>query len=281
VTDGDPGAEVAGYHRELVRRLVDVLDGRLLGVYAAGSVGLRDFDATRSDLDVFAVARGRVTAVEKETIVARIHQEALPCPARGLEVVLYPEETARVPTAEAGFLLNLNTGPAVSFRVDLEPGEVERHWFPIDRAIIRQSGHALLGPPARSVFAAIPRSMLAPVVRESLLWHRSVGHSGDDDAVLNACRSLRWLREDVWSSKTEAGHWALARTPEPELITNALASRRTGKDLGRARVAAFVDSIIDELDQIRPLQPLPQVGRPEGEREVCPNFRTEPGRNAP
>ena len=266
MTDSDLADVVAEYHRELVRRLVDVLDGRLLGVYAAGSVGLRDFDATRSDLDVFAVARGAVTAVEKEMIVARIRHEALPCPARGLEFVLYPEQTARVPTAEAGFLLNLNTGPAVGFRVDREPGEVERHWFPIDRAIVRQSGRPLFGPPARSLFAAIPRWMLRPVVRESLLWHRSAGHSGDDDAVLNACRSLRWLREDVWSSKVEAGQWALARTPQPELVSRALASRRTGKDLGRATVEAFLDSVISEVDRAQLLQSPPPVETSESVR---------------
>jgi hypothetical protein len=39
-------------------------------------------------------------------------------PARSLEFVLYPEETARIPTNEAGFVLNLNTGPKIGFRVD-------------------------------------------------------------------------------------------------------------------------------------------------------------------
>lgn len=45
MTDSEPGDVVAGYHRELVRRLVDILEGRLLGVYAAGSIGLGDFAA--------------------------------------------------------------------------------------------------------------------------------------------------------------------------------------------------------------------------------------------
>jgi hypothetical protein len=108
----------AAYLRELVRRLEGLFAARLLGVYAAGSFGLGDFDGVRSDLDVFAVCRGPVTRSEKRAIVAALRHEALPCPARGLEFVLYPEETARIPTNEAGFVLNLNTGPKIGFRVD-------------------------------------------------------------------------------------------------------------------------------------------------------------------
>jgi hypothetical protein len=50
------------YHRELVDRLEAILGGRLVGMYASGSFGLNDFDGARSDLDVFAVCSGTVTA---------------------------------------------------------------------------------------------------------------------------------------------------------------------------------------------------------------------------
>lgn len=239
---------VGEYHRELVRRLEAVLGERLLGVYAGGSFGLADFDAARSDLDVLAVSSGTVTAEEKHPIVAALRHESLPCPARGLEFVLYPETTARTPTAEAGFLLNLNTGAKVGFRVDEEPGAIERHWFPLDRAIVRATGVALLGPPAQELFAPIPHPVLVPVVREALEWHLAPGRSGDDDTVLNTCRALRWLREDVWSSKSEAGAWALTRVDDAELVGAALARRDRSADLGRERVARFVEAVVAELE---------------------------------
>jgi Domain of unknown function (DUF4111) len=238
---------VREYHRELVERLSDVLGDRLLGVYAAGSFGLDAFDPARSDLDVFAVSSGTVSAAEKQTIVAKLRHESLPCPARGLEFVLYPEATARVPSNEAGFLLNLNTGPRMDFRVDEETGAVERHWFPLDRAIVRTAGVALAGPPPQELFAPIPRAMLLPVVREGLEWYR-LGQSGDgSDAVLNACRSLRWLREDVWSSKTEAGAWALEQPVDREVIEAALDRQRGGPPLDGERGSRFVDSVLGEL----------------------------------
>jgi len=225
-----------------------VLQERLLGVYAAGSFGLADFDPARSDLDVFAVSRSPVSRADKRAIVDRLRHEQLPCPTRGLEFVLYPEETARVPTNEAGFLLNLNTGPGMEFRVDEHPGAVERHWFPLDRAVVRVSGVALTGPQPSELFAPIPRELLLAVVRESLLWHREPGHTGDDDAVLNACRSLRWLREGAWSSKSDAAAWAFGNVADPELVREALAMRRVeAPRLDRGRVEAFLDAVIHEV----------------------------------
>ena len=248
---------VAEYHRELTERLRAILGERLLAVYASGSFGLDDFDGGRSDLDVFAVCRGVVTGAEKRAIVARLREEALPCPARGLEFVLYPEETARVPSDEAGFILNLNTGPQIGFRVDEEPGAVERHWFPIDRAIVRTTGVTLEGPEPHELFAPIPRALLLPVVCEALEWHRVPGNCGDDDTVLNACRSLRWLREDVWSSKSDAGARALEHAHDRELVAAALACRDRKATLGREHVERFVDDVLAEAARSTdsPLEP--------------------------
>ena len=143
-------------------------------------------------------------------------------------------------------MLNLNTGPRIGFRVDEAPGAVERHWFPIDRAIVRTAGVVLVGPPPSDLFAPIPHALLLPVVREALAWHRTPGNCGDDDTVLNACRSLRWLREDVWSSKSDAGAWALEHVNDRELVAAALARRDRNATLGRERVERFVDDVLAE-----------------------------------
>ena len=75
----------------------------------------------------------------KQAIVERLRHEALPCPARGLELVVYPLATARAGGGEPGFELNLNTGADMGFRVDEAPGEIEGFWFAIDRAILRDA----------------------------------------------------------------------------------------------------------------------------------------------
>src|SRR3954465_7470222 len=101
---------VDAYLAELARRLRDVLGDDLLGVYAGGSYALGAYEPGRSDVDVTAVERGALTPETKQAVVERGRHEALPCPARGLELVVYPLATARAGDDEPGFELNLNTG---------------------------------------------------------------------------------------------------------------------------------------------------------------------------
>jgi hypothetical protein len=201
-----------------------VLGEELVGVYAGGSYALDEYEQGRSDLDVTAVTRAAVPAVVAGELVAAIRHEALPCPARGLEFVLYPLAVTRSGTTEAGFSLNLNTGAGMDFRAELEPRLDEAHWFPIDRSILAEHGLALAGPPAREVFAPIPREALLPVLVSSLEWHGG-GAARPEDVVLNAARSLRYAREGTWSSKREAGRWALATLDDADVVARALAAR--------------------------------------------------------
>jgi hypothetical protein len=101
-----------------------------------------------------------------------VRHESLPCPARGLELVVYPLEIARAGTTEPGFVLNLNTGARMAYRLDLEPDPAEAHWFAIDRSILSAHGIAIVGRPAADVFAPIPFDDLVPVVLASLEWHQ-------------------------------------------------------------------------------------------------------------
>jgi hypothetical protein len=196
------------YIGELAERLRTLLGARLVGVYAGGSYALGDYRRPTSDLDLAAVVDPALDAETKRRIVDRVRHEALPCPARGLELVVYRLETARSSGSEADFELNLNSGRRMPLRVDESPATVAGHWFPIDRSILAQAGVTILGPPAGEVFAAVDRRGLLPVLVDSIRWHR---RSGEDDAgaLLAACRSLRFAEQGRWSSKPAALAWLL------------------------------------------------------------------------
>jgi hypothetical protein len=231
--------ELDDYLAELTRRLGALLGGELVGVYAGGSYGLGAYEPGRSDIDVTVVVAGALSHAAKQAIVERLRHEALPCPARGLELVVYPLATARGGGGEPGFELNLNTGSAMGFRVDEAPGDIEGFWFAIDRSILRAHGVALTGPPAADLFAPIPRATLLELLQESIRWHRDSDVPLGSDTVLNTCRALRFASEGTWSSKREAGAWA---AQEP-IVAAALA----GEPLERAAVARFLDAVLDEV----------------------------------
>ena len=217
-----------------------------MGVYAGGSYALGNYVPGTSDLDVAAVVRAPMSRSLLAATVEAIRHEALPCPARGLEFVLYPLDVARAGTTEAGFLLNVNTGAGIPFRVDLDAAGVERHWFPIDRGIYAEHGVALSGPPAADVFAPAPRRELLPLLVESLEWH-APGSARGADVVLNAARSLRYGLEGTWSSKHDAGQWVLERLGPDDAVAQALAARSGGTDVDPYEADRFRLSVLARL----------------------------------
>lgn len=93
--------------------------------------------------------------------------------------------------------------------------------------------------PAAQLFSPMPRKLLLPVVRESLEWHLARGVAGDDDAVLIACRALRYVLDGVCSAKGEAGAWALARVGTGSSSRRRSPRAREGRSSSASAWGAF------------------------------------------
>jgi streptomycin 3"-adenylyltransferase len=212
----------AAYLSSVASCLQDLFGSELVGVYVGGSYALGDYRRGQSDLDLAAVVRSRMPAHLRELAIERLLPEVARCPTRGLELVIYRLATVRSGSVDADFELNLNAGPEMPVRVEhggATPGQ--GHWFPIDRSMLAEAGIPLLGPPVAEVFSPIAPQALAPVLVDSIRWHRA--HlERPSDSVLNACRSLRFATEGRWSSKPAAGRWAVDRgLAPPELVRRA------------------------------------------------------------
>src|SRR5690349_7544388 len=108
-------SDLRRYLDDLVDTARTVLGGDLAGAYAAGSVGLGAYQPGRSDVDVALVGAGPLTETAKRDLTARLRHEALPCPARGLELVAYQRTVAAAGRPEPGFEVELNTGARMGF----------------------------------------------------------------------------------------------------------------------------------------------------------------------
>jgi len=205
------------YLAELAEKLQGILGESLVGVYAGGSWALGGYEPPDSDLDVAVVIPEPLSDEAADGLVAALRHEAFPCPARGLELVVYTWESAASATTNPGFELNLNTGARLTFRADREPQPGERHWFAVDRSVLAAHGIALLGPPAAEVFAPIAADDLRPVLADVLLWYEREAPESDD-AILNAGRALRFAREGVWLPKPALRAWAAGQPGTNEEI---------------------------------------------------------------
>jgi hypothetical protein len=153
-------------------------------------------------------------------IVEQLDHEALPCPARRLELVVYTCAAVSSPSWPLPFELNFNTGSDTARYVSSDPAKEPNFWFVLDLAIGRECGRALNGPPPALLFAEIPREWQLGAIVESLQWHHE--HQPRNPAcVLNACRSWLYVETGRWASKPDAAAWVRAHKPEWQLAVDA------------------------------------------------------------
>jgi hypothetical protein len=242
------GVEAAAYVMEVTRRTRRVVGPRLEGVWLFGSAALDDFAPDRSDIDIQAVSTSRLPLREREELVAALSNDALPCPARGLEFVLYAHQDLGQAAGPA-YQLNLNTGARMQRQVAFDPGDDPRFWVVLDVSIGRQHGWTLHGPPARSAFPSLPGGLVLSAVRGGLGWHAA--HAGPSvDTVLAACRGWAWASDRIWRSKADSARWARARLDDPGPVERAM-RLRDGADeppLSEPEVSAVVDAAHAALD---------------------------------
>ena len=243
--------EVDSYVQQLTGVLRGVIDDDLRAVYVIGSNAMGGYLAGASDIDVLAVSDRPLAVAEKERLVGEL--SAIPCPARGVELVVYPTASVVGPDRSPRFELNCNVGPGMGTRISYESGADARHWFLLDLAMARERARPIVGPPPMELIGPIPRGWILEALAESLAWHRDAGPIEDDNAVLNACRTWRFVVEGEWSSKDGAAAWAQARSGNDARLNDAaVRSRRTGGDpLDRGEVHAFLDFVAAIVDQAR------------------------------
>jgi hypothetical protein len=232
------GPQAAAYVRRVLEALRGALGDDLAGAWLVGSAALGDFDPARSDLDVQAVAARRPSRAVREALAAAVEHPALPCPVRGLELVLYAREDLADPLGPA-YALNVNTGPGMERHVAFDPSEDPRFWFVIDVSIARQHAVALHGSPAAATFPEPPRALVVASLRQALDWYDAHGGS-PAQTVLGACRTWAWATDGRWRSKGESARWACERLRDPGPVDRALAARAGGAGPGPEDVASVL-----------------------------------------
>jgi len=219
--DHRPPVELAAYLDELVERARGLLGDDLVGVYLTGSGALGGYIHGRSDVDVAVVVRNPLAREKKEELVAALRHEAFPCPARGLELVVYAQGR---PLPE----LNLNTGERMAYLATFKPGTDSPHWFVLDRAILGQRGLVLAGPPPGEALVPPSEDEILEALATGLQWYRDRPEEPRDDAALNAVRSRAYLETGRWASKAEAVELLL------DEVSSSVESRRS-RSRDRAR----------------------------------------------
>ena len=182
-------AELGPYLEQLVAVLWEAAP--LEAVYLHGSAALGAYEHGRSDVDVIAVTGRSLSLDERRALAAAV--EAVPVPARKLELVVYPRGSDR-------WELNLDTGEHVGLDPDAEPA----FWFVLDRALAEQHAVALLGPPWAQLFEPEPPEAIEAALEEAEAFP---GWDDPRGRELTAARARAWRETGRWLSKREAAEW--------------------------------------------------------------------------
>ncbi|MFD2079615.1 protein of unknown function [Actinopolymorpha cephalotaxi] len=231
--------EVLAFGDQVADALFRILGTDLVGTYFVGSVALGGYVPGESDIDIAAVSSAALTDQQRRSVASAVVEASAGCPARGVEFTLYRRDVAGSRPAGADFEVNANGGPRMPTAIHLDAAAESGFWYVLDRAIAHRSGVAISGPPAREIFADVPRHTLLDAMYESMTWHRA-HEKATLYSVLNACRAWRFAEDDVLGSKLEGAAWARARWSDTGVIDAAVALRR-GED------AALADSAVDAL----------------------------------
>jgi Aminoglycoside adenylyltransferase, C-terminal domain len=244
-----PTPEVAVFGDQVREALARVIGTELVGVYFVGSVALGGYIPGESDIDIVAVSGTAITDAQKQSVASAIVGVSATCPARGVEFTLYRHEIAASHSGGAQFEVNANGGPRMPTAVHLDATAEPGFWYVLDRAVAHRSGLAISGPPARGVFADVPRASLLEAMYESMTWHRA-HEKATLYSVLNACRAWRFAEVDVLGSKLEGAAWARAHWPDPGLIDAAVALRRGAEaTLDESAVDALLSAVATRLSE--------------------------------
>lgn len=246
--------ELRPYLEELVHRTYAVCGPHLVSVVAVGSLALGDYRHGRSDTDVTVVVDASLPRRALPDLAAALAHPALPCPAAGLELAVYDEDFAARPSGDAGYLLDLNTGPLLPNRVSFAPSESPAFWYVIDRCVAHRSGRLLYGTPPREAIAEPSRASVLTALRASVREHRDgEGHLADN-RVLNGCRSAEFCRTGHWSAKRRAAAAVAASEERFRPLLEAAVrsferpSRTAATPLPLAEVRSFLAWVADRVD---------------------------------
>ncbi len=236
----------------LETELRSLLNENLLGIYLHGSLAQGGFQPARGDIDIIVVTEQSIDpAMQRTTVELLMRISKAPIP---LDIYFLARSAIFPFRQPLPFDLHYNERQREHYqdllrRDDWQQGSNKRDPnLSIYLTVLHAHGIVLTGRPIAETLPTVPK----PTFRESLIAATLVERDERLHAlvsfVLNACRTIAYLREGALLSKDEGGAWGEAHLPEQyhALIHQSLAlyrSDRLGRSVGRAVLDEFAEYV--------------------------------------
>ena len=205
----------------------DILGDALRGVYLHGSLAMGCFNPEKSDIDLLLVINREMTDAQKRRFMEIVVELNARAPKKGLELSVVKEEVCRHFVYPTPFELHFSPAHLAWWQGDPEDYVRRMNGTDPDLAahfmIVRKYGIALTGPNPE-----VPREAYLDSIRQDVENAAEDVSANPVYVILNLCRVIAYVKENLVLSKRQGGEWGLANLPDKYhvLIRDALDTYR-------------------------------------------------------
>ena len=243
--------------RYVKERYLYILQDNLVGIYLHGSLAARCFLWERSDIDFLVVVRKRIPIEKKIELVELLYSLGPEAPPEGFEMsVVLEKYCSRIPYPMP-FELHYSNMHKRDYERDARGYCARMHGEDPDLtchiASLHAYGISIYGPSVPRVFDRPKRADVLASIHMDVQNAPEHLHEKPVYYVLNLCRAVAFLREDVLLSKKEGGEWALKHMDpaHQRVIQAALNAYKTGLGMNydEGLAEAFCYDALSELNE--------------------------------
>lgn len=234
----DADRDVRQYLVRIAAVIGDLLGAQLAGLYIYGSLATGSYHRERSDIDLIAVVKRKLSPGQREAVARALVQLSDARPTRGdIDVHVVQERYVRSFEHPMPYEVCYTTDVHEDVRSGRFDFAQDRTNLDLAAAFMeaRERGVNLVGPSAQAMFGPVPWHAYINALEGEFAGARPFIMKKPVYAVLNACRILHETtsRSPSVLNKDEAGAWALQSVPRMyhSIVNDALQLYRGTKSL--------------------------------------------------
>ncbi len=260
----------------LFARIFQLFPGNVVGIYLHGSLAMGCFNPQRSDLDLLVITHAPTPGTVKPDLARMLLELSLdPAP---IEIHFIQQSQLKPWQYPTPFDFHYSEGWRDRFEVELRSGgwhiftnpEQADEDLGAHGTVTRQRGICLYGESISVVFPEVPAKDYIDTILGDVLsdeYGLDSTFENPTTVILNACRTLAYLKTGEVLSKDEGGDWALWNLPEEyhAVVLKALCTYRS-TDRGYShtkeslhRFSAFMREQIAHMGHLRPFGEPPKL----------------------
>lgn len=205
-----------------------IFKSNLVGIYIHGSIAFGCFNPNKSDIDFLVVVRNEPTLEEKEKAIKILLELSCTAPQKGFEMSVVRLAVCKRFVYPTPFDLHFSNAHLKKCQEDLKTYCETMNGTDRDLAahftVIKKVGITLYGEEINNLFADIPKEYYIDSIKVDVKNAKDAVYENSTYIILNLCRVLAYLTENLILSKEQGGLWGATHLPArfTELIQSTL-----------------------------------------------------------